>query len=519
MCRPLAGETAARGAINGNAACEVKMNLPTPVQPIRIHIESGYPLLYLLTYEEARALSHLTLLAAALEPARNLYIWSATEGFNDSPEGSGYAKGDPIAALDMVIDTVEPAVFVFKDLHFFLKDRPDVVRRLRDVYNALRGAPKTLIALSPILRIPPELEKQMTIIDYPLPDLLEIGEILVDTVESYSPGSLTDLSAPESEALLRSFLGLTAEEVTDVARKVITIKGRVGRNSLEDVIEEKRQLLRKSEIIEFVPNQIRMRHVGGLTNFKRWAKIRERGFSKEAQAFGLPAPKGILITGISGCGKSLVIQALASMWRLPLLRLDMGRIFSGFGGSPEESLRRAILTVEAVAPAVLWIDEIEMGISVFSDSVESGSTSRIFASFLTWMQEKKAPVFIAATANDIDRLPPEMIRKGRFDEVFFVDLPELVERAEVFRIHLEKRGKKASTVSIEGLAKSADGYTGAEIEQSIITAMYDAYSQHRELEISDIYRALSNMVPLSVTMKEQITKSKRWADNRAVRAS
>jgi SpoVK/Ycf46/Vps4 family AAA+-type ATPase len=252
---------------------------------------------------------------------------------------------------------------------------------------------------------------------------------------------------------------------------------------------------------------------------KKWARIRRTGFSDAARAFGLPMPKGLLITGISGCGKSLAIQALAADWKLPLLRLDMGRVFAGFAGSPEESMRRAIMTVEAVAPAILWIDEIEMGVSVFSDSVESGSTARIFASFLTWMQEKSAPVFIAATANDIDRLPPEMIRKGRFDEVFFVDLPVQEEREQIFKIHLTKRGKTITDISLENLAHHAEGFTGAEIEQCIINAMYFSFSKNRDLAIADIYQSMGETIPLSVTMKEQITKTKRWADNRAVKAN
>jgi SpoVK/Ycf46/Vps4 family AAA+-type ATPase len=319
--------------------------------------------------------------------------------------------------------------------------------------------------------------------------------------------------------LLRAFLGLTAEEIAKAARMTLQRRGRIDMGLIDDVIEEKRIILRKSEIIEFYPSEIGLRHVGGLKHLKRWASIRARGFTNEARQFGLPIPKGILITGISGCGKSLAIQALGHAWGMPLMRLDMGRVFSGFAGSPEESLRRAIQTVEALSPAIMWIDEIEMGVSVFSDSVESGATSRIFASFLTWMQEKRAPVFIAATANDIDRLPPEFIRKGRFDEVFYVDLPRQEERAEIVRIHLEKRGKRASEVSVEGLAKNSEGYTGAEIEQAIVTGMYEAFALNRELEIGDIYNALAKMVPLAVTMKEQITKTRRWADNRAVRAS
>ncbi|NLH49423.1 MAG: AAA family ATPase [Myxococcales bacterium] len=495
------------------------MELPSALEPVKSHIEAKYPLLYLLTWEEARVCGHLMLLTTELKPPRLMYFWSVTEGYSGQAEGQPVAMNDPLAAIDYAIETTESALFVLKDFHPYLRDDHRVIRRLRDAYQALQGTGKTLILLGPILSVPTELEKEITVLDYPLPDFLEANQILVDVVEAEQPGALTQLDARQSEALVRVFLGLTADEIAAVARKVISRRKSFSVNAMEEVIEEKRNILRKSEILEFIINKVRIRQVGGLKNFKRWAKLRANGFTKEAREFGLPVPKGVLITGISGCGKSLVIQALADLWHLPLLRLDMGRVFSGFAGTPEESLRRAILTVEAVAPAVLWIDEIEMGVSVFSDSIQSGSTSRIFASFLTWMQEKKAPVFIAATANDIDRLPPEFIRKGRFDEVFFVDLPKSEERAEIVRIHLEKRGKRASDVSIEGLVKSTEGYTGAEIEQAIITALFEAFGQSREMEINDIYRALGNMVPLSVTMKEQITKQKRWADNRAVRAN
>ncbi|MHA1569075.1 MAG: AAA family ATPase [Alphaproteobacteria bacterium] len=493
--------------------------MPAPLEPIAVHITAGYPILYLLSWEEQRVESHLFLLATNLQPSRSLYVWTTTEGYSGSGVEVGLAQGDPIAALDFVIECDQPGIFVIKDFHHVIRERMDVVRRLRDVFQALQQTQKTLVILSPILTVPPELEKEITILDYPLPDVDEVKDIVTEQIKLHKPGMKIEADTRKVEALLRAFLGLTADEIAAVARKMMQRRDVFDVAAIDDVVEEKRMILRKSEILEFVPTTIRMRHVGGLDNFKRWAKIRALGFTDGARKFGLPVPKGVLITGISGCGKSLLIQALADMWHLPLLRLDMGRVFSGFAGTPEESLRRAILTVEAVAPSILWIDEIEMGISVFSDSVESGSTSRIFASFLTWMQEKKAPVFIAATANDIDRLPPEMIRKGRFDEVFFVDLPNQKEREEIFRIHLEKRGKSASGVSIEGLARSTNGYTGAEIEQGLLTAMFEAYNLGRELEISDIYRALERMVPLAITMKEQITKTKRWADNRAVKAT
>ena len=495
------------------------LGLSAPLQALQGQVLAGYPIVYLLSWEERRVESHLCLLATKLEPMRTVYTWTYTEGFSSGPEGPGEAKGDPVAALDFVIEHDEPSLFVIKDFHSFIRGRVDVVRRLRDVYQALQESPKTLILLSPILAVPPELEKEITVADYPLPDVDEVEEIVNEQIDLHRPDMLIEGNPHKRESMFRSFLGLTAKEIATVTRRIIMKRIKLDVSAMDEIVEEKRLMLRKSEILEFVPTTVPMNHVGGQKNFKRWANIRLRGFTKGARDFGLPVPKGVLITGISGCGKSLLIQGLASVWHLPLLRLDMGRVFSGFAGTPEESLRRAIITVEAVAPSILWIDEIEMGVSVFSNSVESGATSRIFASFLTWMQEKKAPVFIAATANDIDRLPPEMIRKGRFDEVFFVDLPRQEEREEIFRIHLEMRGKSASPVSIKGLAKSADGYTGAEIEQALVTAMYEAYALDRELEISDIYRALGEMVPLSVTMKEQITMTKRWADKRAVRAS
>lgn len=500
-----------------------ELKLPPAIDGLKKLLDAGYPIVYLISWEEKRVCDHLMLLASlVLKPERHFFTWSATDGFSDSANGPGYAKGDPVAAMESLINDTDPGLYVFKDIHPYIDTDHNVIRKIRDVFHCCNGTKKTLIILGPTLSIPAELQKEVHVIDYPLPRIEEVGEIvdeqlglLASETGTFYPG------VPESqrELLLKSMLGLTREEIVKCARKILIAKGAISYEDVDFIIEEKRQILRKTEILEFIPTNYRMRDVGGMKVLKAWVRIRRNGFSDAAREYGLPQPKGVLITGISGCGKSLAIQALANEWKIPLLRLDMGRVFAGFAGSPEESMRRAITTVEAVAPAILWIDEIEMGVSVFSDSVESGSTSRIFASFLTWMQEKKSQVFIAATANDIDRLPPEMIRKGRFDEVFFVDLPEQKEREEIFKIHLTNRGKAITDISVQNLAHSADGFTGAEIEQCIVNAMYECFAKGRELTISDIYRTMGNTVPLSVTMKEQITKTKRWADNRAVKAS
>ncbi|MBZ0272411.1 AAA family ATPase [bacterium] len=496
--------------------------LPPPALAAKEYFDAGFPIIYIVSWEEERVCEHLGLLCTlALDPPRSFVTWSATEGFSDRPDGPEQARNDPIAALDRAIHDATPSLFVLKDFHVPIRESADVVRRIRDAAAALRGTDRAVVFLAPITQIPPELVKDVVVHDYALPDVTEIASIVENEAwtHAHGGGSPATIVERDREAFLRMFLGLTRAEIRRTVRKMLLASRELSQKQADFVIEEKRQILRKTEILDFIRPRDDLSQVGGLDRFKQWCRVRERGFSREARDFGLPIPKGILLTGISGCGKSLAITALAKDWNLPLLRLDMGRIFSGIAGGPEESLRRAILTAEAVSPCILWVDEIEMGVSVFSDSVESGSTSRIFASFLTWMQEKTQPVFIAATANDIDRLPPEFIRKGRFDEVFFVDLPEEDERAEIFRIHLKKRKQDPTRTSIENLARSTKGFTGAEIEQILISALYECFAENRSLDLMDIYRNIDRTVPLSITMKEQITKTKRWADNRAVRAN
>src|SRR5690625_1724237 len=303
--------------------------------------------------------------------------------------------------------------------------------------------------------------------------------------------------------------------------------GRLDINRVDHVLSEKQQIIKKNEILEYIPKSLDMKDVGGLDNIKNWLVKRDRSWLGSAEAYGLPAPKGLLITGIPGCGKSLIAKAVSSLWNLPLLKLDMGKIFSGVVGSSEENMRKAIETAEAIAPSILWIDEIEKGLAGSSSTGDSGTASRIFATFLNWMQDKSAPVFLVATANDIQRLPPEFLRKGRFNEIFFVDLPTDTERKAIFRIHIEKRLKSEKArgnfpqtdETYQHLAGLTEGFIGAEIEQIVIIGLFEAYAENRGLEVKDLEKAMDEIIPLSITQAEDIKSLREWASVRAVTAT
>ncbi|MFH2010409.1 MAG: AAA family ATPase, partial [bacterium] len=317
-------------------------------------------------------------------------------------------------------------------------------------------------------------------------------------------------------ALLRGALGLTEDEVRTAFLKLF-LRPLAGPELVSGMYEEKHQIVRRDGILDFIQPRVTLDDIGGLAALKEWLRQREQLFSPEAEAFGLDKPKGVLLTGISGCGKSFAAKAVAHHWRLPLLRLDMNRIYAGLAGSPEQTLEAAIRTAEAIAPCVLWIDEIETAI-VGTHGDGGGQATRIFSSFLTWMQEKEQMVFVAATANEIDKLPPEMLRKGRFDEIFFVDLPTRAERAEILTVHLRKRNQDPEALDLLGVSKATEGFTGAELEQLVVSAMYFAFEWDRPVMDTDLYTSLGRTVPLSRTMIERIKTIKRWADSRAVKA-
>ncbi|MCL4834507.1 MAG: AAA family ATPase [Caldilineaceae bacterium] len=490
---------------------------------LETYIRARYPLLWIVTPEEERALAEIEKLAVDLR--RRLFLWSVTSGETNPhlPGREERVKREPQAMLSWILESNDPGLWVLRDFHPFLKDIA-VVRRLREVAFALQPSQKTILLLGPVLKIPRELEKEITVVDFALPTAEEMGKLL-GTIEGSASqnGQITiELSRRERDQLVRACLGLTSAEASNaIAKAIIEANGRLDGDAIEAVGAEKRQIIRKSGLLEYYAGGDRLEDVGGLAALKEWLRKRVRAFSDSARAFGLPEPKGILLVGVQGCGKSLVAKSVANAWRLPLLRMDVGRLFDSLVGSSEENLRNAIRVAESVAPVVLWVDEIEKGFSGVSSShiSDAGTAARVFGSFITWLQEKQVPVFVIATANAVHHLPPELVRKGRFDEIFFVDLPDAAERTDIWRIHLLKRNRNPQDFDLRSLAMASDGLSGAEIEQAIIAALYDAFDQNRPLAMDDLLTVLNETIPLSTMMKEEIAGLRAWAKQRARGAS
>ncbi len=495
---------------------------------LRILIKARYPIVYIISWEERRIEQLLSEVAA--ERRRKLYAWTITRGLVALDEyGSRFsdpATCSPLNALDRIAETQEDAIFLLEDFHIFiddqrpLNDQPLAARRLRDLTGELRKSLKTIVILAPLLRFPPELEKEITVLDYALPTRDELEASLRRMLKSAHKvaGQQVDLSSEMREKILSAARGLTCTEAENVFAKSLVMSRSL---DLDVIISEKKQIIRRSNLLEYYEADENLASVGGMQLLKDWLAKRGLAFSEKARQFGLPEPKGLLLLGVQGAGKSLVAKAIASQWQLPLLRLDLGRLFSELVGSSEHNMRTALRLAESVAPCVLWLDELEKGLSgVASSNVsDAGTTARVFGSFLTWMQEKTAPVFVVATSNDVSSLPPETLRKGRFDEIFFIDLPNQDERREIFAIHLQRRGRAPLDFDLDRLARRSEGFSGAEIEQAIIAGLYDAFEAGRDLLDQDILAALGHSIPLSRTMDTQVSLLRNWARTHARPAS
>lgn len=502
-------------------------------------LKARFPYLYIPTWEEERLLDVVREVVrdpTRIRTVRDLFTWTVTDGMVGADSRMVSETQSPLKALEFINKYDHPAVFILKDFHFYfggMAGRPDypVIRKMRDLAVRLKQSPrpKNVIITAPTRVLPVELQKDVTIVEFDLPTEEEIARLLREMIEvNRRSGRIAiHLKPEEEERLVKAALGLTLKEAENAFARAMVRDGRVGAEDVEVILEEKRQIIKKTGILEFIRSPFSIDEVGGLENLKRWLEKRKNSWLDSAKRYNIPAPKGVLITGVPGCGKSLISKAISAMWKLPLLRLDIGKVFSGIVGSSEENMRQAIRTAEAIAPSILWIDEIEKGFSNIGSGGDSGTSTRVFGTFLTWMQEKTKPVFVVATANQIQELPPEFLRKGRFDEIFFVDLPTQVERKEIFRVHLRKRLRDPEVMRdfqlneevLETLAHWTEGFVGAEIEQVVITALFEAFSEQRSIRLSDFEKAVKNMVPLSVTQAEQIRAIRDWANVRAVAAT
>ena len=499
-----------------------------PLPEIDTLIRARYPILYVVTSEETRV--QKMILEVVRPSGKKVYEWSCSTGINpagvsmQSQRVRNSPTRDPLAALDFVIDHVEPAVFLFKDFHPFLtRNQTATIRKLKEIGLHLKNSHKTLILISPMIEIPVELEKEVTVVSVPLPGKEDLGALLDQIVEEVRNFQEVRIELDEEgrERLLQAALGLTLNEAENVFAKILVQDQRLSGDDVQQVFSEKQQIVRKSGLLEYYANRETFGQIGGLEALKEWLQKRRLAFSDQARAFGLPPPKGILLLGVQGCGKSLCAKAVSHLWEVPLLRFDIGRMFGSLVGSSEENMRKAIAVAESIAPAILWVDEIDKAFSGTQGSgvSDGGTTARVFGTFLTWLSEKTASVFVVATANDISELPPELLRKGRLDEIFFVDLPGEEERREIFSIHLQKRGRKLELFDLEALAAATPGFSGAEIEEAIISGLYDAFYDQSELNQEYVVRSLLETVPLSRTMEEKIASLRAWADGRARAAS
>lgn len=481
-------------------------------------IRARYSLIWVTSPEENRVEESLR--KTCVEREMRLEVWSITEGFKVIANGQGTRDvKDPMKAIDHVIRAEGRALFVLRDFHPFLKE-PAVVRKLRDAATELRKTKKSLIVLSPVTKIPPELEKSISaVLDWELPNRSEIEGAARKVLPNLPAATQQVIESDPTfmERVVEGALGLTLVEAENVFAKSAV---RTHTFDLETILEEKKQIIRKSGLLEYYEHREEFSDVGGMEILKDWLVKRRNAFSSRARDFGLPLPKGILMIGVPGTGKSLTAKAVGALWQMPLLRLDVGKIFGGLVGSSEENIRNVIKTSEAIAPAILWIDELEKGFSGTGSSgqTDGGTTSRVFASFITWLQEKTTPVFVIATANNVSALPPELLRKGRFDEIFFVDLPGPDVREQILEIHLGQRNQDPARFDLKRLAAVTHGYSGAEIEQGVIAALHESFGSEQPLDTGLLEKTLMASPPLSVTMAERISDLREWAKGRCVPA-
>ena len=477
-------------------------------------LKARYPIIYINTIEEDRV-EYIIRKYIKTSLNRSIYSWDFIDGYTNNPNNEGFAKRNPVQALELVerLTAQTPAIFLLKDFNRFLTD-VSISRKLKNISRILKLQPKTIIIIGSELNIPKELSDLITILQFQLPVESEINYELKRLIESLN----IEIDQQILESLTRACQGLSLERIRRVLSKIIATYKTIDENSIKLLLYEKKQIISQTEILEYWSVEETISKIGGVDNLKNWLKKRKTSFGVQASTYGLPTPRGLLLVGIQGTGKSLTAKAIANEWQLPLLKLDVGKLFGGIVGESESRLRQMIEVAETISPCILWIDEIDKAFSNNTSTGDSGTSNRVLATFISWLSEKTKPVFVVATANNVDILPLEIIRKGRFDEIFFLDLPQKQEREQIFKIHIQEfRPNRWELFDYSKLAQLSEAFSGAEIRQSIIEAMYHAFYEKREFTTEDICLALTQLIPLSQLENNQTLRLKNWAVSGRIR--
>ena len=481
---------------------------------LALFLKARYPIIYINTIEEDRV-EYIIRKNIKTNLNRSIYSWDFVDGYTNNPNNKGFAKRNPLQALELVerLNAETPALFILKDFNRFLTDL-SISRKLRNISRILKLQPKTVIIIGSDLTIPKELQDLLTVLQFQLPLENEINQELDRLVNSLN----IKIDPQLFENLTRACQGLSLERIRRVLSKIIATYKTIDNNSIGILLSEKKQIISQTEILEYTSVDEKITNLGGLDNLKDWLRKRKTAFGIQASNYGLPTPRGLLLVGIQGTGKSLTAKAIANEWQLPLLKLDVGKLFGGIVGESESRLRQMINVAETISPCILWIDEIDKAFSSTESKGDSGTSNRVLATFISWLSEKKKPVFVIATANNIDLLPLEIIRKGRFDEIFFLDLPKKEEREEIFKIHIKEfRPNSWESFDYNKLAELSESFSGAEIRQSIIEGMYHAFYEKREFTTNDISMALTELIPLAHLESNQMIKLQNWASSGRIR--
>jgi SpoVK/Ycf46/Vps4 family AAA+-type ATPase len=481
---------------------------------LALFLKARYPIIYINTIEEDRV-EYVIRKNVKTNLNRSIYSWDFVDGYTNNPNNEGFAKRNPLQALELVerLNAETPALFLLKDFNRFLTDL-SISRKLRNISRILKLQPKTIIIIGSDLNIPKELQDLITVVEFQLPSKDEISQELSRLINSLN----IKIDSQLFENLTSACQGLSLERIRRVLSKIIATYKTIDDNSIVVLLSEKKQIIRQTEILEYYSVNEKITSLGGLDNLKDWLKKRKTAFGIQAYNYGLPTPRGLLLIGIQGTGKSLTAKAIANDWKLPLLKLDVGKLFGGIVGESESRLRQMINVSETISPCILWIDEIDKAFTNTESKGDSGTSNRVLATFISWLSEKTKPVFVIATANNIDLLPLEIIRKGRFDEIFFLDLPKQEEREEIFKIHLQEfRPNTWQLFDYSTLAQDSDSFSGAEIRQSIIEGMYHAFYEKREFTTDDICLALQELIPLAHLESDQMRRLQNWASSGRIR--